>query len=123
MMKNQNRLLLKDLVYLMMDLEDWLHTITPSDLEETNFGIGRSATQDSRQIVINTINSEVYIQWMKFFENIEWHIVYVLLHQVNKLISLLQDTRYSEHTHILKCMYICSEIVVIQNRRIQKLLN
>ncbi len=122
-MKNQNRLLLKDLVYLMMDLEDWLHTITPSDLEETNFGIGRSATQDSRQIVINTINSEVYIQWMKFFENIEWHIVYVLLHQVNKLISLLQDTRYSEHTHILKCMYICSEIVVIQNRRIQKLLN
>lgn len=117
-MKNLNRnspLLLK-VTILITELEEWLHATTTSEI------INSRAVHDSRQIAIDLLFEEVIAQRM-LTGNIEWNNVYIALHQIRKLIYLLQDTRYSEHTHILKCMYICSEIVVIQNRRIQKLLN
>lgn len=115
-MKNRNSPLLLKMFILIIGLEEWLHATTTSEI------INSRAIHDSRQIAIDLLLEEVTEQRM-MSESIEWNNIYITLHQIRELIYLLQDTRYSEKTHLLDCMFICSEIVVIQNRRIQKFLN
>lgn len=121
-MRNQSE---EELIFSMLmtvyRLQDWLHAITSEDLEEYNWDQGIKANRDTRQEIIDLFIFEIRDQYLK--DCPDWCYIFKIVALIEKLVKLLQDTRYSEKTHLLKCMYLASEIVVHNRSKIQKLLN
>lgn len=119
-MRNQSELIFSMLMTVYR-LEEWLHAITLEDLEEWDWDQGIKANKDTRQEIIDLFIFEIRDQYLKISP--DWCYIFKIGALIEKLVKLLQDTRYSEKTHLLKCMYLASEIVVHNRSKIQKLLN